>query len=76
MELSTISISVDSDTARAFAAVPPQQRQKIELLLGLRLKELTTKPASSLEDIMNEMSREAEAKGLTPEILESILNDK
>jgi hypothetical protein len=76
MELSTISISVDADAARAFAAIPLPQQKKIELLLGLRLKELTTRRTRSLEEIMDDMSREAQANGLTPEILESILNDK
>jgi hypothetical protein len=31
---------------------------------------------ASLKEIMQEMSREAKARGLTPEILQSILNEE
>ena len=43
-------------------------------LLSLKLTEVarTTRP---LEDIMSEISRNAQARGLTPEILESLLNE-
>jgi hypothetical protein len=48
----------------------------VELLLGLRLRELTQPFARPLREIMDEIGAEAEAKGLTPEILESLLHDE
>ncbi len=75
MSSSTISIEVDPESARAFAAATPEERRKLRLLLGLRLRELTAAPPRPLTQIMEEIGREAEARGLTPEILESLLHD-
>jgi ferritin-like protein len=74
MASSTISIEVDAETARAFAEANDEQRRKLQLLLKLRLRELTVNPTRSLRQIMDEMGQEAEARGLTPEILESLLH--
>jgi hypothetical protein len=75
MSTSTISIEVDSETARAFALAPTEEKRKIQLLLDLRLRELTSPPSKSLKELMNEIGANAEARGLTPEILESLLHD-
>ena len=46
----------------------------MQVLLSLRLQDLTSAPRRrSLEEVMDEIGAEAEARGLTPEILESIL---
>ena len=74
MPPATISIEVDEDTALAFAEATEDQRRKLQLLLKLRLRELTVSPSRSLKQIMDEMGQEAEARGLTPEILESLLH--
>ncbi|MGD9636064.1 MAG: hypothetical protein AB7G28_22305 [Pirellulales bacterium] len=74
MTTSTISIEVDTDTARAFSAASEEERRKMQLLLNLRLRELVNSPPRPLKDIMDEIGAEAEARGLTPEILESILH--
>jgi hypothetical protein len=74
MKQATISIEVDPETARAFAEAPAEERRKLQLLLRLRLRELTTRPSRSLKEIMDEIGRDAEARGLTPEILESLLH--
>jgi hypothetical protein len=44
------------------------------LLLSLRLRELTASPPRLLKEIMDEVGLEAEARELTPEILESLLH--
>ncbi len=74
MPAATIAIEVDDETARAFAEASEEQRRKLQLLLKLRLRELTVNPTRSLKQIMDEMGREAEARGLTPEILELLLH--
>jgi hypothetical protein len=71
----SVSIEVDADTARAYAAASAEDRRKLQLLLSLRLRELTARPARPLKEIMDEMGRYAEARGLTPESLESLLHD-
>jgi hypothetical protein len=75
MTTATISIEVDADSARALAQAPATERRKLELLLSLRLKELMNGPARTLTEIMDEIGREAEKSGMTPEILESLLRD-
>jgi hypothetical protein len=74
--MSTISIEVDEVTAKAYDEATPAQQKKIQLLLRLGLKEFMTGPKKSLRLVMDEMSAEAQARGLTPEILESLLRDE
>jgi hypothetical protein len=76
MSTENISITVDADAARSFFEAPPEERRKMEILLGLRLRELTSKDARSLKEIMDEIGSQAEAKGLTPEMVESMLRDE
>jgi hypothetical protein len=73
MSTETISITVDTETARSFAAASPEDRRKVELLLRLRLRELTQGPVRPLREIMDEIGAEAESRGLTPEMLKSML---
>jgi len=76
MATATISITVDAEAARSFAEATLEERRKVELLLALRLRELTHGRVRPLRDIMDEIGAEAEAKGLTPEKLESMLRDE
>ncbi len=72
---SLITIPVDADTARAYQAASADDQKKMQVLLRLRLRELTTTPSVSLRKLMDEIGAEAEARGLTPEILETLLRD-
>lgn len=76
MSISTITLEVDSDTAQAYSAATEEQRRKLQLLLNLRLRELTVAPARSLQEIMDEIGTEAQRQGLTAESLDSLLNDE
>ena len=75
MDTETITIRVAPDAARIFNTVSADQRRKFEALLSLRLLEVTAED-ESLEDVMRDISRKAQARGLTPEILASLLNDE
>jgi hypothetical protein len=75
MTTATISIEVDAGSAQALAQASSQERRKLELLLSLRLRELIKAPARPLSDIMDEVGKEAEARGMTPEVLESLMRD-
>lgn len=70
-----IRIRVDAETARAFNSISAPERQKLELLLNLKLKE-SLNNSESLLQLMNEISQEAIDKGLTPEILQTLLEDE
>ena len=62
--------------AKAFAEASPEAQRKMQLLLNLRLQDLTTAQGKSLQTVMDEIGARAEARGLTPEILQSLLDDK
>ena len=64
------------DAAQSFCQASPEARRKLELLLRLRLRELTLGRARPLKEIMDEIGIDAEGKGLTPEILESVLREE
>ena len=74
MQTEEITIRVDPDAARAYRAVPEQERRKLDALLSLHLHD-ALRPDHTLQEIMREISRKAQDRGLTPEILESILHD-
>lgn len=75
MSTQTISFETDADTAKAFAAISGEDRRKLELLLSLRLRELTSSSARPLDQVMDDTSRNAEQRGLTAESLQSLLNN-
>jgi hypothetical protein len=76
MSTATISLQVDANAAQAFTAASAEERRKLQLLLSLRLRELTSGPTRPLAQIMDEIGSQAEAQGLTPEILDSLLDEK
>jgi pantoate kinase len=76
MESRTITIPVDPQTAQAWNAADQQERRKAEVLVNLWLGELFAGEPPSLEKMMDEAGRKAKERGLTPEILESILKDR
>lgn len=75
MATMTIAIPVDPETAQAFAKASAQDQRKLQLLLSLRLRELTSMPARPLRVILDEIGRKAEAQGLTLDQLVALLHD-
>jgi hypothetical protein len=75
MRTRTITIPLDPQTARAYGAVGDKEKRKIQVLLSLWLRELATSEFPSLEQALDEAGRKAQAKGLTPGILDSLLAD-
>ena len=73
--METISIEVEPETAKAFRAIPQKDKRKIEFLFKMNLRQYLQN-TESLEAFMRRMSDEAVAKGLTPEILQEILDDE
>jgi hypothetical protein len=70
-----ITIRVDAEAAKAYAEASPQEREKIDLLLSLRLSQVTG-PSAPLEQVMREISEEAQKRGLTEERLSEILREE
>lgn len=69
----TITIPLDVDTARLYSQAPADLQRKFQLLLNLWLRDFIVSPRS-LQVIIDEVSQKAQERGLTPEILESLLN--
>lgn len=70
-----VSIPVDAQTGEAWDSIADEERRKIESVLGLWLRDLASREPESLRRVMEDAGREAKARGLTPEILESLLRD-
>ena len=75
MDTEIISIRVDAEAAKTFKSLPEQDRRKLEALLSIRLTEVTQR-GESLEAVMKEISERAKERGLTPEILNSLLDEE
>jgi hypothetical protein len=75
MQTKTITIRVNADVARIFEAASEEQRRKFEALISLKLSD-ATRHQRPLEEVMSEISRNARSRGLTPEIVDSILNEE
>ena len=69
-----ITVLVDADVADNYLSASTSDRRKLDLLVNLRLRE-ATESQGPLQQIMREVSRNARRRGLTPEVLKSILND-
>lgn len=67
-----ITIRVDAEAAKVYATASAEERKKIDLLLSLRLSEITG-PSESLEQVMRETSRAARSRGLTEKKLDELL---
>ena len=71
--METIELQVDADLAKTFQDANPAQQQKVQALMNTWLKRAMI--ITQLQTTLDNVSDEAETNGLTPEILESILND-
>jgi hypothetical protein len=71
--METITIFVDSEIKTAFEQATPETLQKLTTLLNLLFKD--KQQEKTLTELMAEISDKAQARGLTPEILEFILTD-
>lgn len=75
MQTQPITIRVNAEVARIFEAASEQEKRKFEALLSLKLSDVT-QHKRPLEEVMSEISRNAQARGLTPDILDSILSEE
>ena len=73
MATETITLEIDVAAARAFKSVSPEDRAKVEALLGIWLLEYSKPDGPTLLQTMDEISDKATKRGLTAQKLESIL---
>ena len=72
----TITLQIESDAARFYNSAPQTDKQKLQALFGNWLKHYAEADVDSLKLTMDEISRNANSRGLTPDILESLLTDE
>jgi hypothetical protein len=73
MANTSITIPLDPQSARAYDSAGPEQKRKIQALLSLWLRELAAGEYPSLQKVLDDAARKAKDRGLTPEILDSLL---
>ena len=72
----TLNIQLDDKVKQAYQSQPAERLKHKQKLVARMLQEFAESRPESLLAIMDEMSQEAEASELTPEILASILDDE
>lgn len=75
MSVETIAIEVTPEAALAYAAASAEERRKINALLSLKFSELMASQRD-VETLLEEMGRQAQARGLTPQRLDELLRDE
>lgn len=76
--METVEMELDPEAARRYREAGPDERARAQTLLGLWLRHPMSRQeaAARLRETMDRASREAEARGLTPEILAEMLVDE
>ena len=71
--MEAITINVDNEVAQAYRDAEFKKQQKLGMMIKLFFQpDLARK---TLSDVMEEIADKAKKRGLTPEILQSILED-
>lgn len=76
MTTATIRVEIDDRAAQLFAASPADRRAQLGQFIGYLVEQFAETTPTSLLALMDEMSREARANGMTQEDLYSILRDE
>ena len=74
MNSEQITVSVDPIVATAYRGASDVERRKLDLLVNLRLLD-AMRSDESLEEIMQHVSENAQRRGLTPTILDSLIDE-
>ncbi len=75
MTTEAITIQVSPVLAKVYREADPEERRKLELIAEMGLQS-ALRDTRTLQEVMRDIGRKARERGLTPEILESILNDE
>lgn len=70
-----VTLELEENAAQAYKDIPESEREKLQRFLSLLLSEHKQLP-NFLELLMDTISLRAQQRGLTPELLETLLKDK
>ena len=77
MVTETITLQIDRDAASIFKSASSEDREKLQMLLGIWLRQLGKDQSPSLRETMDDISNKTKARGLTAEALqEEILEEQ
>ncbi|MDJ0597511.1 MAG: hypothetical protein QNJ37_01505 [Crocosphaera sp.] len=71
-----ITIKVSSKVAQAYQKATEREKQSLATLVSLFLEQNINEELDFLGQLMDEISDRAVSRGLTPEILQTILNEE
>jgi len=72
----TLQLEAEAEAVETFRNISDTDQEKLEILVSSLFKEYKKSDHSTLKKTMDEISEKAQARGLTPEILETILLDE
>lgn len=75
MATEEITLRVSPEAAQAFRQASPEQQLRLETLVSLQLLG-KLRSSRSLDEIIDDLSRQAQENGLTPQLLEELLRDE
>ena len=78
METKTINLRVSADAAEVYESASAEEKRNLEALVSSRLREAARhqERGQTLEEIMSELGRNAQKRGLAPEKLADILDEE
>lgn len=75
MATDTITIKVDPEAAKAYKGASAADQKKMRALLSLRLRDVANAEPATLNQIMDDIGKKAQARGLTPAVLQELLKE-
>jgi len=73
--MTKILIEVSPEAAELYQSASSEEKERVRILIDLLMRKPDEDDSDFLGKLMDEISDEAEARGLKPEILESLLNE-
>ncbi len=73
--MTKILIEVSPEAAELYQSASSEEKERVRILIDLLMRRPSEDDSDFLGKLMDEISDEAEARGLTPEILKSLLNE-
>ncbi|MBC8100475.1 MAG: hypothetical protein H7Y11_13605 [Armatimonadetes bacterium] len=70
----TLEIPLSAELVTAYYAASPEDQQKIQQFVQIMLEQMANPERHSLQSIAQALTDQAEANGLTPDILEALLH--
>ncbi len=75
MAMTTITIPIDAELARIYNTASVEDQKKFQALLVYFLRAIAASGQLDLNTLMDTISDRAQARGLSPDVLESLLDN-